>query len=273
MDWKENLAAALCRNFGFLEIERKYEPSVDVAESEALTAADFLQLGSPVYQSNGGQGKKQSQIIKLPVVSRTPLAQYDEHNRSCIEVVADLSSYSNIKYQTGDHIAVWPENPAEDVQMIVRLLGLHEKRDTAITISPRDGSSELKLPSRTTIDALFRHHLDICGPVSRGTVLAITRMAPASLIKDSLSAMATSKATFLNQLTTNHLSFVRILQQTIALDPSASWETLSLPFVIDHVGPMIPRLYSISSFATTCPRQVSLTVTNRQQHWRIILAW
>lgn len=263
MDWKEDLAAALCRNFGFLGIERKYEPSVEVAESETFTAADCLQLGSPCYQLDIGQGKKQSKIIKLPIVSRTPLAQYDEHNRSCIEVVADLSSYSNVKYKTGDHIAVWPENPAEDVQMILQLLGLYEKRDTAITISPRDGGAELKMPSRTTIDALFRHHLDICGPVSRETVLGIARMAPTSLIKDSLSAMTTSKATFLKHLTTNHLSCVRILQQTIALDPSASWEKLSLPFVIDNVGPMIPRLYSISSSATTCPRQVSLTVTNK----------
>lgn len=263
MDWKEDLAAALISRFGFLEIERKYEPSVTVAESECLTASDGLQLGSPSYQSNIREGKKQSQIVKLPIVSRKLLAQYDEHNRSCVEVVADLSPYSNIKYQTGDHIAVWPENPEEDVKMVLQLLGLYEKKDTAITISPRDGSTELKLPTRTTIDALFRHYLDIGGPVSREAVSALSLMAPTTLIKDNLAAVTTSKATFLKHLTTNHLSFGRILQQTIALDPSASWEKLSLSFVIDHVGTMTPRLYSISSSATISPRQVSLTVANK----------
>lgn len=75
--------------------------------------------------------------------------------------------------------------------------------------------------------------------------------------------MATSKETFLEHLTTNHLSFGRILQQTIALDSSASCKTLPLSFVIDHGSPLAPRLYSISSSAMIPPRQVSLTVANK----------
>lgn len=264
MDWKEDVAAALCRKFGFLEIERKYEPSVDVTESEPLTTDDCSQLGSPCYQAKAKECKKTSHILKLPIVTRRLLAQYDENNRSCVEVVADLSAYSNVKYQTGDHMAVWPENPTEDVHMVLQLLGLYDKRDNTITISSRDGSTEYKLPTRTTIHALFRHYLDLCGSVSRETVSALSRMASTSLVKDNLLAIASSKATFLEHLTTNHLSFSRILQQTTALDPSASWEKLSLSFIIDHVEPMTPRLYSISSSAAISPRQVSLTVANKQ---------
>lgn len=263
MDWKDALAAALSQNFGFLVVEREYEPSLDVAESESIAGEDGSEIGAPVCQATTREDKRQSQIIKLPIVSRKLLAHYDEHNRRCVEVVADLSSYSNVKYKTGDHIAVWPENPVHDVQMVLQLLGLNEKKDTIITISPRDGRSQPKVPTRTTIAALFRHHLDICGPVSRETVSALSRIAPTSLVKENLSAMTTSKEIFLEHLTTTHLSFGRILQQTIALDSSASWKTLPLSFVIDHVGPLAPRLYSISSSAMISPRQVSLTVANK----------
>lgn len=263
MDWKNALVAALSHKFGFLEVEREYEPSLHVAESEPITGEDDLELGAPFCQLTTREDKRQSQIIKLPIVSRKLLARYDEHNRSCVEVVADLSSYSNVKYKTGDHIAVWPENPAHDVGMVLQLLGLYEKKDTVITISPRDGRTQPKLPTRTTIDALFRHYLDICGPVSRETVSALSRMASSSLVKENLSAIITSKETFLEHLTTNHLSFVQIVRQSISLDTSASWESLSLSFVIDHVNPLAPRLYSISSSAMISPRQVSLTVANK----------
>lgn len=263
MDWKDLLAAALSRKFGFLEVQREYEPSLNVAESEPFSEADALRIGAPFYHPGTREGKQQSQIIKLPMVSTRLLAHYDEHNRSCVEVVADLSSYSNIKYKTGDHIAVWPENPEHDVQMVLQLLGLYEKKDTTITISPRDGTTDLKLPTRTTIDALFRHYLDICGPVSRETVSALSRMASTSLVKKNLSAITASKETFLEHLASNHLSFGRILQQTLAWDHLASWKTLSLSFVIDHVSPLVPRLYSISSSAMISPRQVSLTVANK----------
>lgn len=263
MDWKDALVAALSHKLGFLEVEREYEPSLHVTESEPITGEDDSKIGAPFCQPTTREDKLQSQIIKLSIVSRKLLARYDEHNRSCVEVIADLSSYSNVKYKTGDHIAVWPENPAHDVEMVLQLLGLYEKKDTAIAISPRDGRTQPKLPTQTTIDALFRHYLDICGPVSRETVSALSRMASTSLVKENWSAITTSKENFLEHLTTNHLSFAQILRQSIALDTSASWESLSLSFVIDHVNPLAPRLYSISSSAMISPRQVSLTVANK----------
>lgn len=98
-------------------VEREYEPSesLDVAESESIAGEDGSEIGAPVFQPTTREDQRQSQIIKLPIVSRKLLAHYDEHNRSCVEVVADLSSHSNVKYKTGDHIAVWLENPAHDV--------------------------------------------------------------------------------------------------------------------------------------------------------------
>lgn len=263
MDWKEALFAAISHKLGFLEVEREYEPSLHVEESEPITGEDDLEIGAPFCRPTTREIKRQAQIIKLPIVSRKLLAHYDDHGRSCVEVVADLSSYSNVKYKTGDHLAVWPENPAHDVEMVLQLLGLHEKKETVITISPRDGRTQSKLPTRTTIDALFRHYLDICGPVSRETVSALSSMASTSLVKRNLSAISSSKETFLEHLKTNHLSFVRILQQSISLDTSASWESLSLSFVVDHVNPLAPRLYSISSSAMISPRRVSLTVADK----------
>jgi NADPH-ferrihemoprotein reductase len=42
---------------------------------------------------------------------------------------------TGIRYQTGDHLAVWPVNPDSEVARLMKLLGLWEKRATAVEMS------------------------------------------------------------------------------------------------------------------------------------------
>lgn len=261
LDWKEDLVLVLSRELGLPQIEREYEPSVEVAEVGPKSSAGDVHIGAPCYKLSAKDSKVQSEIVKLPIVSKRSLAQYDEHDRNCFEVVANLVSRSDIKYRTGDHMAIWPENPDHDVRMLQQVLGLYDRKDSVITISLRDGTTDCKLPARTTIDTLFRHYLDICGPVSRETLQALALTASTPLVKNNLLAISQSKEKYLEHLDRNHLTFARVLRYTVELDPSASWKHLTLPFVVDYIPTMMPRLYSISSSATTSPRQVSLTVS------------
>ena len=49
----------------------------------------------------------------------------------------DISG-SGIEYETGDHVAVWPMNAEQDVERLLKILGLWEKRDTVVSVENTD---------------------------------------------------------------------------------------------------------------------------------------
>jgi sulfite reductase alpha subunit-like flavoprotein len=53
----------------------------------------------------------------------------------------DISG-SGFDYETGDHVAVWPMNSEQDVERLLKILGLWEKRDTVISVESIDRKYE-----------------------------------------------------------------------------------------------------------------------------------
>jgi sulfite reductase alpha subunit-like flavoprotein len=88
----------------------------------------------------------------------TPLKDDGELNRHCLHASIDIKG-SSFRYETGDHIAIWPENSDGEVTRLGRVLGLckeveipildengeesglHKmmKLDQVITVTPKDG--------------------------------------------------------------------------------------------------------------------------------------
>ncbi|KAM0415868.1 hypothetical protein ACHAPT_013179 [Fusarium lateritium] len=260
MDWKETLLSTLATERGLTEVEAAYEPEVDVLEGETIPQEE-LHLGNPFHKTTSKAGATNSDIVPVSVVARTELARYAEQDRSCIEVKVDLTPHAQVKYKTGDHIAVWPESSPEEVDALIRILGLETKRSSPIRINPKSGYDDLKVPNSTTIEALFRHYLEICSPVPRETVLSLARVAPSNAVKKELRAISKDRETYATFLKVNYLTFSRLLAYGSAVDSSISWKDVPLSFVIDSLPPMQPRLYSISSSRITSPRQVTLTVS------------
>lgn len=261
VDWKETLFSTLASERGLTEVEATYEPEVNVIHDRSIPQ-DRLQLGNPFNKAHSKTAVAQhTEIVAVPVVERTELARYTEHGRSCIQVTVDLTAHVQIKYKTGDHIAVWPENSAREVDTLINILGLQTRRSESIHINPATGLEEPKVPSPTTIEALFQYYLEICSPVPRETVLALARMAPSAAIKSGLRAFSKDRETYATFLESSHLTFSRLCALGQSFDPSASWTCLPLSFVIDSLPAMQPRLYSISSSRIISPRHVTLTVS------------
>ncbi|CAI6035607.1 unnamed protein product [Clonostachys chloroleuca] len=81
--------------------------------------------------------------------------------------LVDISQLLELKYNTGDHIAVWLENKDAGI------IGPHNHPRTA-----RGGLDEalgdhwpLELVLRPSLHALFKHHIEIAAPVSRELIL------------------------------------------------------------------------------------------------------
>lgn len=257
-EFKEKLFASMASDLKLEEHEATYIPSIEIVEDESVSL-DGIPLASPFRQSSSS--KSVSAIAVLPVPYRRDLVTTTFTYRRCIHMELDLSIYPKIKYKTGDHIAIWPRNPEEEVSRILQVLGLETRKDNPIRCQSCSGQYDpLNIPSPTTIAALFRHHLEICAPVSREIVLTLTQFANTDRAKSLLHSLGGDRVAYAEFLKSNHLTFARLLQYVATNDPEVSWSDLPLSFVLESLPPLVPRYYSISSSSITSPRQLSITV-------------
>ncbi|GAP91300.2 putative NADP FAD dependent oxidoreductase [Rosellinia necatrix] len=261
LEWKGRFFAALVSQFNLTQYEVEYEPGVEVVEENPEVRDQPLGPHVPFVRGVPKQG--QSKIVSVPVVTQRTIATYEESDRTCVHLELDFTAHRQIKYKTGDHISVWPVNPEEEISGLLRILELEPRKDVPIRVLPRDGSHGPKVPSPTTPYTLFQHHLEICAPVPRESVLFLADLAPTERIKAELKAVAQSKGTYARFLEQNHMTLSRLLHYAKNIDPSAAatWAGLPLSFVIDTLPAMKPRTYSISSSPAVSPRRASITVS------------
>jgi NADPH-ferrihemoprotein reductase len=267
LDWKTTLLSELSNQLGLPEREPEYEPAITVVFDESIDSSGVY-LGEPLNRpSAAGSSGPSSSIVPLPISSARELLQGTTSElRSCLHLELDLSDHPEIKYKTGDHLAVRPINPVSEVAALVDVLGLTGCDNVPIMIQPVESSSDkLNLPSPTTVSALFSHYLEICAPVSRETVLSLAQWASTPSANAHLRGLASEKESFSAFLAKTHLTFARLLKQVQTVDQSASWSELPLSFVIESLRPMTPRYYSISSSSIRSPRRPAITVANNPQ--------
>lgn len=253
LDWKENLFQ-LFASMGMQEHELEYEPSIQVIEDDSMDTIDLFH-GEPVPNKLLRRVAAATSPVKaLPLKESRELFATPSSTRSCIHTELDLSKIPEIKYQTGDHLVVWPINPTEEVNKLLQILGLVGKQSVPLTILSLDPSNtKVNVPTPTTVVALFQHYLEICAPVSRETVLALAQFAPSAESKSLLLSLGTKEA-YATFLSSNHITLARLLEYA-----ASSWPALPLSFVIESLSPMTPRYYSISSSSIVSPRSASLT--------------
>jgi NADPH-ferrihemoprotein reductase len=228
------------------EYEPDYEPTIRIVEDGSMDMIDLFN-GEPVTRiSKAGT----SPIRALPIKESHELFASE---RSCLHMELDLSKTPEIKYKTGDHLAVWPINPREEVNLLLSILGL-QNHNTPLIILPLDhANTKVKVPTPTTYLALFQHYLEICAPVSRETVLALAQFAPSSHSKSTLLSLGI-RETYAKFLASNYVTLGRLLWHIAPI-----WPSLPLSFVIESLKPMAPRYYSISSSSVVAPRTIALT--------------
>lgn len=130
-------------------------------------------------------------------------------------------------------------------------------------VSSLTESMKSKLPLPTTLDAAFRHHLEICGPVARKTILELAQFAPTPEASTTLLELGQNRDRYEKLVATTHITFARLLQLA---SPTKQWTALPLPFVIEALLSLQPRYYSISSSSIISSRRVAITalVVNKQ---------
>jgi NADPH-ferrihemoprotein reductase len=247
LEWSNSMLESIGEMFGVEKRPMVYSPELDVVAADPKTEVIMAREA----QSN-------INILAAPMVAARVLT--NGLDRRCFHLEFDLSSNRSIKYQTGDHLLVWPHNSVSDVRGLCRLLGLGEmERTQPVEIKSRlqGGNYSTAFPSPTTKETVLRHYLDISGPVSRDVSRQLAAFSPTPAAGEYLLALAKEKAKFHTTVSLGHLSLANVMQLAAG---DQVWNQLPFTFLLECLGKLQPRYYSIASSPSVSPFQPAITL-------------
>ncbi|KAF2658340.1 cytochrome P450 reductase 2 [Lophiostoma macrostomum CBS 122681] len=244
--WKDD-AFALFRGMGYEEKTIKYQPLLEV---EFTSSESKPEHSISVHHQ---QSTTNSAIVPLSIKNSREL--FTASDRNCVHLELDLGHHE-VGYKTGDHIGIWPCNPEEEIERLLEVLDLQSRHNETFNVKALDDTLKAKIPSPSTLESVFRHHLEICATVSRKTFLELAQFAPSTEAKAMLLEFGQDRNRY-DQLTANtHITLARLLQ---LVSPSQPWTNVPLSFILETLLPLQPRYYSISSSSVISPRRIAIT--------------
>jgi NADPH-ferrihemoprotein reductase len=264
--WKDETLPMLAELLGGREREPTFVPTFNVHEPDDLSSLDIF-LGGP----NAAHRKRR---LRGPYTASNPYPArvvqspqlFQSGNRKCLHVEFDVSK-STLTYGTGDHLAVWPENFILEVSRFLRVFGLSEKKDSVFHIQSFDPTVKIPIPSTTTYAAAIQCYLDICSPVSQSTLAALANFIENGALKSELMRLSKDRGAFENEVKSRHLNLAQFLD---SLGGSAQWSLVPMSLLLEKIGKLKPRLYSISSSSLQSRKTILITAiieSQRNEAW------
>jgi NADPH-ferrihemoprotein reductase len=175
-------------------------------------------------------------------------------DRNCVHIELDIEG-SGISYQHGDHVGVWPSNAEVEVERLLCVLGLHDKRDTVINIESLDPAlAKVPFPVPTTYGTVLRHYIDISALAGRQILGTFSKFAPTPEAEATLKTLNTNKERYAAVVHDGCLKVGEVLQLAAGNDihavPTPENTTVwKIPFdiIVSALSRLQPRYYSISS--------------------------
>lgn len=188
-----------------------------------------------------------------------------EGERNCIHIEFDLTG-SGCSYQHGDHVGVWPSNSDVEVERMLAVLGLGDKRNVAVDVVSLDPAlAKIPFPTPATYEAVFRHYLDVSAAASRQTIAFLSRYAPTEAAREKLNLWGTDKAAYARDIDAPRMTLAEVLQAAAGdnLKPpfnnTTVWSGVPFDRIIGVIPRLQPRYYSISSSAKMHPQAIHVT--------------
>lgn len=255
--WKEPMWVDVSEKMGLEEREAVYEPIFAITEKNDLTLhSNEVYLGEPNRsqlegRSSGPYNSHNPYIA--PIVESREL--FTVKDRNCLHMEIDVRG-TNLNYETGDHIAIWPTNAGREVDRFINVLGLSGKRHNVISVKGLDPTARVPFPTPTTYDAAIRYHMEICGPVSRQLLASLAPFAPSDSGKAEMSKLGSDKDYFHEKISKQYLNIAQVLER---VDPVNPWVSIPFSMMIEEIKKIQPRYYSISSSSLVQKQKISIT--------------
>ncbi|KAJ4300316.1 hypothetical protein N0V88_002989 [Collariella sp. IMI 366227] len=262
--WKDPMWKALAEKMGLEEREAVYEPVFSIADREGLTNdAPEVYLGEPNKMHLDGTTKGPFNAHNpyiAPIQKSYEL--FNVKGRNCLHMEVDISG-SNLSYQTGDHIAVWPTNAGEEVDRFLDVFDLTSKRHNVISVKALEPTAKVPFPTPTTFDAIARYHMEICAPVSRQFLATLAAFAPDEESRAEMTKLGNDKDYFHSKVNAHYLNVARLLA---IVSKGKKWTNVPFSALVEGITKLQPRYYSISSSSLEQPKLISITAVVESQH-------
>ncbi|KAH8163425.1 hypothetical protein CIB48_g4837 [Xylaria polymorpha] len=230
-------------NSNYKYYNRVVDVVVDALEKAGAKA--FMPIGK-ADDANGGteedflaEDPSLEPIDLHPALTVTEARElYTTPSRNYVHLQLDLGSHSEVRYKTGDYLAVYPIAPNEEVDGLLNALGWKEKASAPLLISALEEGTPSRIPSPTSIDAIFRYYIDICSPIARDAVKDLAQFAPTPDAKDLLLTLGKNKNAYHAFTSRNYVTIGRLL--SIAA-PGIIWKDLPLSYLLETLPATQPR--------------------------------
>ncbi|KAK9968462.1 hypothetical protein ABG768_002787 [Culter alburnus] len=255
ISWKEQFWPAVCEFFG---VEPTGEDS-SIRQFELVVHNDINM--NQVY--TGEMGRLNSfQTQKPPFDSKNPFLAPVTVNRKLnkggtrhlMHIELDITD-SKIRYDSGDHVAVYPTNDASMVKRLGERLGVD--LDTVFSLKNLDEESNKKhpFPCPTTYRTALTHYLDINNTPRTNVLYELAQYASDPQEQENMRKMASAstegKALYQSWVVDSERNILAILEDLPSLNPP-----------IDHLCELMPRLqaryYSIASSGKVHPHSIHI---------------
>ncbi|XP_048015683.1 P450 (cytochrome) oxidoreductase b [Megalobrama amblycephala] len=255
VSWREQFWPAVCEHFG---VEATGEES-SIRQYELKVHTDLNM--NKIYTGELGR-LKSFENQKPPFDSKNPFLAPVTVNRKLnkggerhlMHLELDITG-SKIRYESGDHVAVYPINDTAIVNRIGDILGVD--LDTVISLNNLDEESNKKhpFPCPTTYRTALTHYLDITNPPRTNVLYELAQYATDPKDQENMRKMASSspegKALYQSWVLESCRNILAILEDLPSLRPP-----------IDHLCELMPRLqaryYSISSSSKVYPNSIHI---------------
>uniref|UniRef100_A0AAY4DAY6 NADPH--cytochrome P450 reductase n=1 Tax=Denticeps clupeoides TaxID=299321 RepID=A0AAY4DAY6_9TELE len=255
VSWREQFWPAMCEHFG---VEATGEES-SIRQYELKVHVDISP--SKVYTGELGRLKSFEQQ-KPPFDAKNPFLAPVTVNRKLnraggrhlMHIELDISG-SKIRYESGDHVAVYPTNDSALVNRLGEILGVD--LDTVISLNNLDEESNKKhpFPCPSTYRTALTHYLDITHPPRTNVLYELAQYATDGQDQENMRKMASSsaegKALYQSFVLDSCRNILAVLEDLPSLRPP-----------IDHLCELLPRLqaryYSIASSSKVHPDSIHI---------------
>uniref|UniRef100_A0A914P6A2 Flavodoxin-like domain-containing protein n=1 Tax=Panagrolaimus davidi TaxID=227884 RepID=A0A914P6A2_9BILA len=192
MRWREAFLPALAQSFGWeynknAGLERQYrlkiieEPNAKVFTGEYGRVGSFERQKPPFHQKNPYLSK----------ISEQKELHASASERSCRHIEFNIEG-SRIRYEAGDHLAVFPTNDSELVEKLGKLLNANLGTIFKLINTDEQSSKRYPFPCPCTFKTALTHYVDICAPVKSHVLKALIEYTTDEAQKKRLNLLSTA---------------------------------------------------------------------------------
>ncbi|ORX46065.1 NADPH-dependent cytochrome P450 oxidoreductase [Hesseltinella vesiculosa] len=258
VQWQDTFFPMLQEELGDVTTDNADTTPTQAYQVKALETAEEFYVGELGDRTQVSFDSKKPFPAAVTLKDLTPHADQGRH---CLHLEIDLTG-SNMTYQTGDHLGIWPTNNEHQLLLLTRLFGWTDAAlDQVYQVTPSDPTAKVPFPQPTTLRAVLRHYLDIAQLPSRAVLEDLLPSLPSTLtdfVKDLLQNKEEYQRVVVKQVRNlGELMAYSLTQQGLPIE--GALQQVPLAVVLECFSRLQPRYYSISSSSSESGSKVHVT--------------